>query len=1106
MPPLTVGSVEQPREEEEDEAEREEREVHGAPRLEAGALVAETSEVAPEELREPELPPVGAGVANAEEGRAERVEEKKRSEAPAQAAGVAVAAESSVKVEERKPLETPALVDGAAEQEDAAPSPPSSLEEATDEAESDHGSPVDDNGSTATSSEAAEAETAELERQKEERRMAERLLAAQYEADRQASEAAERARREQQLEEEEQLQAAERDRQARREADERQLRLHMMEREKRETELRKLVEVKEWIAAKMFSYPEAPVAADSEVEVYFNRGISELKSRPNVLIMGAFNDWQWQPFRQAMERSTLDKDWWVCKLHIPKEAYILNFVFFDGDKTYENNSAQDFYLRVDGGLNEQQFEAFLADEKRRQAERAAAEEAERRRRALEEQRLAQQRKQQEAEQAMAKEHVKEMWEKGGPAFGQAAESQWGVWYSKPTPMEGGKRATLLYNRASRPLAYSQEVWLHAGVNGWQEGISIVLEMKQHSQEHGDWWSAEDGRPGDAKNWDNNSRQDFHARTLGPLTVKEHQAQAEQLLLRQLEEERKRLAEEKRNLEKRRTQLKEEMKQKTKAAFLQSQEHVIFTKPTEPLAGDKVEVYYNPHTTALAGKQEVWMRVDIPQDAYILDLVFSERGDGFEEGGLYDNRGGLDYHVPVTGSSASEAPLHIVHVALEMAPVAKVGGLGDVVTSLSRAVQELGHRVEVVLPKYDCLKYSQIFELEEKSFFFWGGTCIRTWQGFVEGILVNFLEPESGQFWVGCIYGRKDDAARFGFFCNAALEFLLQSGRRPDILHCHDWSSAPVAPLLVERYNQCGLANARTVFTIHNLEFGVPNIAAAMASANLATTVSPTYAAEISQHGAIKPYLEKFHGIRNGIDPDIWDPLGDDFIPMRYTAAEVVQGKAAAKEELRKRLSLRQEDRPIVGIITRLTAQKGIHLIKHSIWHTLNRGGQVVLLGSAPDPRIQNEFQGLASQLSRTHGDMARLWLTYDEPLSHLIYAASDIILVPSIFEPCGLTQLVAMRFGAVPVVRKTGGLNDTVFDVDHDKERAATQGLLPNGFSFEGADVAGVEYALNRALSAWYDDREWWQALAAQVMEQDWTWNRPALDYMELYHAARKGA
>ncbi|XP_074580048.1 starch synthase 3, chloroplastic/amyloplastic-like [Curcuma longa] len=278
----------------------------------------------------------------------------------------------------------------------------------------------------------------------------------------------------------------------------------------------------------------------------------------------------------------------------------------------------------------------------------------------------------------------------------------------------------------------------------------------------------------------------------------------------------------------------------------------------------------------------------------------------------------------------------------------------------------------------------------------------------------------------------------------------------------------------------------------------------MKFADKATTVSQTYSREISGNPAISPHLFKFHGIVNGIDPDIWDPYNDHFIPVSYTAENVVEGKKAAKNALQERLGLKRSDLPLVGIISRLTVQKGIHLIKHAVQRTLGRNGQVVLLGSAPDRRIQDDFVNLANHLHSSHADRARFCLTYDEPLSHLIYAGADFILVPSLFEPCGLTQLIAMRYGSIPIVRKTGGLYDTVFDVDNDKERAQAQGLEPNGFSFEGTDAGAVEYALNRSISAWFDAREWFYSLCKRVMEQDWSWNRPALDYLELYHSARK--
>ncbi|BBN03016.1 starch synthase [Marchantia polymorpha subsp. ruderalis] len=919
--------------------------------------------------------------------------------------------------------------------------------------------------------------------------------------------------------------------------------------EMRRSQILKLAVKHSYLKNKIFYYPN-PALATEELEIFINRRITALIGQPKIFITGAFNDWRWKPFTTELTKTSLPGDpgdWWACKIHVPKEAYKVDFIFYDGLSIYENNDQTDFFIMVDGGMSKVEFEYFLLEEKAEEARRRKEDQAKKERIAAEERELAERKAGEEADRAQAKAIVNDEREMARSSLLKAVERVDGLWFIEPSKFGGGESVTLFYNRASGPLSQSKEVWIHGGYNNWKEVVSVVQELSFQNSNGGDWWAAKvkvpekaymlnwvfaDGPPETARLYDNNDYRDFHGVVTNTLAEDAYWGQFEEEVYEKLQKERQARREEAERKAVHIEKLKKEMAAKTMETFLQAQSHIFYTKPAEPLAGEDVTVYYNPSNTVLNGKPDVYMRgsfnrwthflgcfepikmvkaengthleatVKIPKDAYVMDFVFSERGD--DRGGIYDNRNGLDYHVPVKGGLLSQPPLDIIHIAVEMAPIAKVGGLGDVVTSLARAVQESGHNTEIILPKYDCLNYKYIQDLQEVQAFHFGGSKVRVWNGKVEGLTVHFLEPENGMFWAGCIYGRRDDGARFGFFCHSALEFLRQSGKHVDIIHCHDWSSAPVAWLFNEGYRLNNMHDSRIVFSIHNLEFGAPLIGRAMANAHMATTVSPTYAAEVAGNGVIAPHLHKFHGIRNGIDPEIWDPYTDPFIPVAYTTESVTEGKRAAKEELRRRLGLRQDDRPMLGIITRLTAQKGIALIKHGIYRTLERGGQVVLLGSAPDPRVQNEFVNLSNQLNQSHGDMARLCLSYDEPLSHLIYAGSDFILIPSIFEPCGLTQLTAMRYGAIPVVRKTGGLNDTVFDVDHDKERARAQGLAVNGFSFEAPDAAGLDYALNRAISAWYEARDWFQDLCKQVMQQDWTWNRPALDYIELYYGAKK--
>ncbi|XP_027920506.1 probable starch synthase 4, chloroplastic/amyloplastic isoform X3 [Vigna unguiculata] len=351
------------------------------------------------------------------------------------------------------------------------------------------------------------------------------------------------------------------------------------------------------------------------------------------------------------------------------------------------------------------------------------------------------------------------------------------------------------------------------------------------------------------------------------------------------------------------------------------------------------------------------------------------------------------------TSGTSPGLHVIHIAAEMAPVAKVGGLGDVVSGLGKALQKKGHLVEIVLPKYDCMQYDRVCNLRAlsvpiESYFDRQLHKNKIWVGSIEGLPVYFIEPEhpSKFFWRGKFYGEHDDFRRFSCFSRAALDFLLQAGKKPDIIHCHDWQTAFIAPLYWEIFVHKGLNSARICFTCHNFEYQgtaaaseldscglvsqnlnksdkmqdnsahdrVNSVKGGIVFSNIVTTVSPTYAQEVRTaegghglHSTLSSHFRKFIGILNGIDTDAWNPATDAFLPVQYNATDL-QGKVENKQALRRSLGLSSADirMPLVGCITRLVPQKGVHLIRHAIYLTLELGGQFVLLGSSPVPHIQ----------------------------------------------------------------------------------------------------------------------------------------------------------
>lgn len=493
-------------------------------------------------------------------------------------------------------------------------------------------------------------------------------------------------------------------------------------------------------------------------------------------------------------------------------------------------------------------------------------------------------------------------------------------------------------------------------------------------------------------------------------------------------------------------------------------------------------------------------------------------------------------------------MHIIHIASELAPLAKVGGLGDVTLGLCRELSWKGHDIDIIIPYYDCLDSNQIRDLtilNSELLSFYGGEWFPNiiWMGWVENLKVYFIDPHHPRYFFnrGCFYGCEDDTERYLYFARAAIEFIYKSQINPDIIHLHDWQTAAIAPLYYNMYQKMGLTKPKVAFTIHNIDYQgkcapadldriglnsneelTPNklqdpkdpaiinlLKGGIVYSDYITTVSPSYAKEVmtSKEGrgleiTLKTHQHKFCGILNGIDYSFWNPEIDRYLPSHYSSREIpankkdhntLNKKAYIKRFLRERLMLDDSHRPIVGCIARLVPQKGIDLIEHALKYCIEHQGQFILLGSSPIPSIQERFHGIQNHYDSNPN--VHLTLHHQEELAHLIYAASDMFIVPSLFEPCGLTQMIALKYGAIPVVRKTGGLADTIFDVD-DPAKPFPMG---NGFTFDAPTPTGVESALSRAFDCWFHQPEDWRHLLINGMNIDYSWNHPSDLYLEIY-------
>lgn len=488
-------------------------------------------------------------------------------------------------------------------------------------------------------------------------------------------------------------------------------------------------------------------------------------------------------------------------------------------------------------------------------------------------------------------------------------------------------------------------------------------------------------------------------------------------------------------------------------------------------------------------------------------------------------------------------MHVMMVAPECSPAAQAGGLGDVVFGLSRELELRGHTVDIVLPRYDCLRHDRIHGMTMAYEglavpWFSGAVLCTVWFGFVDGRSCYFIEPHSDDrfFQRGHLYGSVDDVARFAFFSKAALEFMYRAGKRPDVIHCHDWQTALVPVLLYEIYQPLGMHDQRVCLTVHNFcHQGVASewvlwatgllpperllapsrlrddacgdavniLKGGIVYSNFVTTVSPRHAWEVrhSDEGrglghTLDVHQGKFGGILNGLDADTWNPALDRRLAQPYSAA-TIEDKAINTRALRERFLLRDVAKPIVAYVGRIDAQKGVHLIHHAIFYALAQGAQFIALGSSPDPGIADQLWHLKRHLN-DHADV-HLELQFDPDLAHLVYAGADMLVMPSMFEPCGLVQQIALAYGTVPVVRATGGLVDTVHDRDHSAHPLQER----NGFVFVHTDTEALESALSRAIGLWYGDRAAFRALMLNGMREDRSWTVPGQYYMDIYDHVR---
>ncbi len=473
-------------------------------------------------------------------------------------------------------------------------------------------------------------------------------------------------------------------------------------------------------------------------------------------------------------------------------------------------------------------------------------------------------------------------------------------------------------------------------------------------------------------------------------------------------------------------------------------------------------------------------------------------------------------------------MKILFVASEAVPFVKTGGLADVVGALAPVLAEKGHDVRVLLPDFGQIpreyhgKMTHACDFEVQLG--WRRQYCGIEQIQLNGVTWYFMDNKY-YFDRPYIYGMGgDEYERFGFFCRGALNMLPLLDYQPDIIHCHDWQSGMIPAILKIQYAHLPFyAKMRTVFTIHNLQyqgifgirevqdvmmlgdslwtddklecFGCANyMKAALVYADLITTVSPSYAEEIQTayygerlDGLLRARKADLKGVLNGIDIDSYDPRRDKLIPASYRVDDL-SGKAVCKEELQKDLGLDiRPDTPIIGMVGRLSNQKGLDLVDYVIADIMRQDVQLVVLGMG-----EGRYFNLFSWAEGEYKGRVAARFTMDHTLAHKIYAGADIFLMPSQFEPCGLSQMIAMRYGTIPIVRETGGLRDTVLSYNEFTGEG-------NGFTFFNYNAHDMLHVIERSIGYYMNRKDIWALLQQRGMNGDYSWTHSADEYLKLY-------